>query len=59
VPLYPWTMVHRKELNHPALDALNQAIDQLAAAERWNELPRSPWLASADRELMARLTTRP
>jgi DNA-binding transcriptional LysR family regulator len=59
VPLYPWTMVHRKELNHPALDALNQAIDQLAAAERWNELPRSPWLASAARELMARLTTRP
>src|SRR5262245_19491014 len=54
VPLYPWTMVHRKELRHPALDALDRAIDQLAVAEGWwSHLPPSPWLASADRELLA------
>jgi len=56
IPIYPWTMVHRETLRHPALDALNRAIDELAAAEGWHELPLSPWLASADRELLARLS---
>jgi hypothetical protein len=59
VPLYPWTMVHRKELRHPGLDALNRAVDELTAAERWTELPQSPWLASADHELLAGLWASP
>jgi hypothetical protein len=46
-------MVHRRELKHPALAALGQAIDQLATAEGWCEMPRSGWLASADREVLA------
>lgn len=57
VPLYPWTMVHRRDLAHPALKALEQAIDQLAAAERWREVPADGWLTSADRQLLAELQT--
>jgi hypothetical protein len=55
IPLYPWTMVHRGNLKHPALAALDQAIDQLATAEGWWEMPASGWLASADREVLAAL----
>jgi len=32
IPFYPWTMVYRRNLEHPALAALDQAIDELAAA---------------------------
>jgi hypothetical protein len=46
-------MVHRRELKHPALAALDQAIGRLATAEGWCEMPRSGWLASADREVLA------
>jgi DNA-binding transcriptional LysR family regulator len=59
VPLYPWTMVHRKELHHLGLDALNQAIDELTAAENWNQLPPTPWLASADHDLITTPSTSP
>lgn len=52
VPLYPWTMVHRRELHHPALAAVNQAVDQLVAEERWHGLPESWWLADSDRQLL-------
>jgi DNA-binding transcriptional LysR family regulator len=55
IPLYPWTMVHRRSLKHPGLAALDQAIDQLATAEGWWEMPASGWLASADREVLAAL----
>lgn len=55
VPLYPWTMVHRGELRHPALAALHQAVDQLVAEERWHELPESWWLADGDRRLLDEL----
>jgi hypothetical protein len=46
-------MVYRRNLEHPALAALDQAIDQLAAAEGWWEMPEWGWLASADREVLA------
>ena len=55
VPFYAWTMVHRRDLDHPALPVLERAIAQLAAAERWSEMPGDGWLASADRELLAEL----
>jgi hypothetical protein len=48
-------MVHRRNLEHPALAALDQAIDQLSTAEGWWEMPASGWLASADREVLAAL----
>jgi hypothetical protein len=50
VPLYPWSMVHRPALRHPALDDLNAAIDQLVQEERWHEVPPSIWLAPGDHE---------
>jgi DNA-binding transcriptional LysR family regulator len=48
VPLYPWTMVHHRELRHPALHALRAATDQLADRERWLELPPHHWLPDPD-----------
>jgi DNA-binding transcriptional LysR family regulator len=55
IPLYPWTMVHRRNLKQPVLAALNRAIDEIAPAEGWWEMPASGWLASADREVVAEL----
>ncbi|MEU5879365.1 LysR family transcriptional regulator [Spirillospora sp. NPDC047279] len=52
-PLYPWTMTHRAGLRHPALDALNKAIDQLSEAQHWLDVPDSSWLCPADRHLLA------
>jgi DNA-binding transcriptional LysR family regulator len=49
VPLYPWTMVHRRELRHPALNALRVGADQLARRERWLELPPHHWIPDQDR----------
>lgn len=52
VPLYPWTMVHRPNLRHPGLEALNSAIDRLVETEHWHELPASFWMASGDQALL-------
>ncbi len=52
VPLYPWTMVHRPNLRHPALEALNSAIDRLVETEHWHEVPASFWMASGDQALL-------
>ena len=46
--LYPWTMVHRRELRHPALAALHAAVDELAHQERWHERPPDAWMPAAD-----------
>jgi DNA-binding transcriptional LysR family regulator len=48
VPLYPWTMIHHRELRHPALDALHAAADQLARHERWLEPPPAHWIPDPD-----------
>jgi hypothetical protein len=48
VPLYPWTMVHHRELRHPALDALHAAADQLARHEHWLEPPAGHWIPDPD-----------
>jgi hypothetical protein len=34
VAAYPWSMIWRRDLSHPGLSALHDAIDDLAAAER-------------------------
>jgi DNA-binding transcriptional LysR family regulator len=49
VPLYPWAMVHHRQLRHPALDALGAAADQLARRERWLEPPQDHWLPDPDK----------
>jgi len=53
VPLYPWLAIHRRDLRHPALEALTRAADELAAAERWREPPLRAWFAPGDGDLLA------
>src|SRR5215204_6349525 len=48
VPLYPWAMIHHRELRHPALDALHAAADQLARHEHWLEPPPGHWIPDPD-----------
>jgi len=48
VPLYPWTLVHHRELRHPGLDALRAGADQLARRERWLEPPPDHWIPEPD-----------
>jgi DNA-binding transcriptional LysR family regulator len=48
VPLYPWTMVYRRELRHPGLDALHASADRLARSERWLERPPDAWIPAPD-----------
>lgn len=45
-------MVHRTGCLHPALEALNTAIDQLIGAEGWREVPSAFWMASGDQSLL-------
>ena len=48
VALYPWTMVHHRDLRHPGLDALHASIDELASQERWLEPPPDHWIPAPD-----------
>ncbi|MEU1278264.1 LysR family transcriptional regulator [Streptomyces sp. NPDC005805] len=53
VPLSPVSLVWRKGLRHPALDALRAAAGELAAAEGWLAEPPGAWLPDTDRAVMA------
>jgi DNA-binding transcriptional LysR family regulator len=44
VAAYPWSMIWRRDLNHPGLRALHSAVDDLAAAEHWLDVPPGTWL---------------
>lgn len=55
VPLYPWSMVYGRALDHPALAELGRAVEQLASAEGWLRVPPDAWLAPDDRPLLSRL----
>ncbi|MEC4015080.1 LysR family transcriptional regulator [Streptomyces sp. H27-D2] len=48
VPLSPLSMVWRRGLRHPALEALHDAVRTLSATERWLERPPGSWLPPAD-----------
>lgn len=48
VALYPWTMVHHRDLRHPGLDALHASVDDLASQERWLDLPPDHWIPEPD-----------
>ncbi|MFF1266785.1 LysR family transcriptional regulator [Streptomyces anulatus] len=52
IPLSPLALVWRKGLNHPGVDALLSATDQLALAEGWMVPPTGSWLPEGDRSLM-------
>jgi len=49
VPVYPWTMVHARELRHPGLDALHASVEDLAAREGWCDPPPDAWSGKPDR----------
>ena len=53
VALYPWTMVHRRELRHPGLNALHAAGEELAGHERWLEPPPDHWIPEPDAAVFA------
>ncbi|WP_256103135.1 LysR family transcriptional regulator [Streptomyces sp. ODS05-4] len=53
VPLSPVSMVWRRGLRHPGLDALRAAAAELAAAHGWLERAEGSWLPEADARHMA------
>ncbi|MGW1766126.1 LysR family transcriptional regulator [Streptomyces sp. NPDC002073] len=53
VPLSPLSMVWRKGLVHPGLDALRRAAAELAAGHGWLARPADSWLPEPDAALMA------
>ncbi|MDQ1010473.1 DNA-binding transcriptional LysR family regulator [Streptomyces sp. V4I23] len=52
VPLSPVSLVWRKGLRHPGLDALRRAAAELAEREGWLERDPSQWLPEGDTSLM-------
>ncbi|MFH0518743.1 LysR family transcriptional regulator [Streptomyces sp. M41] len=52
VPLSPVSVVWRKGLVHPALDALRRAAAQVAAEEGWLRRPSDGWIPAIDSTVM-------
>nr|WP_238420435.1 LysR family transcriptional regulator [Streptomyces taklimakanensis] len=52
VPLAPVSLVWRRGLRHPGLDALHRAVRRLGEAEGWRERPRGFWLPEPDERLL-------
>ncbi|MCD9141474.1 LysR family transcriptional regulator [Streptomyces albireticuli] len=53
VPLSPVSMVWRRGLRHPGLDALRAAARELAARHGWLTYPEGAWLPEEDAVVMA------
>ncbi|MER7759270.1 LysR family transcriptional regulator [Streptomyces sp. NPDC097619] len=52
VPLSPLSLVWRRGLRHPGLDALRAAAGALAARHGWLDRPADSWLPGPDEEVM-------
>ncbi|GGW35489.1 LysR family transcriptional regulator [Streptomyces lucensis JCM 4490] len=52
VPLSPVSLVWRKGLVHPGLDALRRAAAELARAENWLDRPADGWIPASDDSVM-------
>ncbi|MEV6396422.1 LysR family transcriptional regulator [Streptomyces sp. NPDC051907] len=52
VPLSPLSMVWRKGLRHPGVDALRRAAAELAEEKRWLKRDPAGWLSERDMSLM-------
>ncbi|MEU5097290.1 LysR family transcriptional regulator [Streptomyces sp. NPDC020996] len=52
VPLSPVSLVWRKGLVHPGLDALRRAAAEFAAAENWLRRPSEGWIPAIDERVM-------
>ncbi|MFD8203293.1 LysR family transcriptional regulator [Streptomyces sp. NPDC003470] len=53
VPLSPVSLVWRKGLVHPALDALRRAAAQVAAENGWLHRPAEGWIPASDAAVMS------
>ncbi|MEV0636842.1 LysR family transcriptional regulator [Streptomyces sp. NPDC050619] len=53
VPLSPVSLVWRKGLVHPGIDALRRAAAELSAAEGWLRRPAGAWAPDADIAMMS------
>ncbi|CAL9461191.1 LysR family transcriptional regulator [Streptomyces sp. enrichment culture] len=53
IPLSPISLVWRKGLVHPALDALREAAAQVAAEEGWLRRPEDGWIPANDAKIMS------
>jgi DNA-binding transcriptional LysR family regulator len=53
VPLSPVSLVWRKGLVHPGLDALRQAVVEVAAEEGWLRQPDGGWIPATDAAFMS------
>ncbi|MFJ8086405.1 LysR family transcriptional regulator [Streptomyces sp. NPDC096205] len=53
VPLSPVSLVWRKGLVHPALDALRRAAVQVAGEEGWLRRPEGGWIPATDAKIMS------
>ncbi|MFE6640139.1 LysR family transcriptional regulator StgR [Streptomyces tendae] len=53
VPLSPVSLVWRKGLVHPALDALRRAASQVATEKGWLRVPEGGWIPAADAAVMS------
>ena len=53
VPLSPVSLVWRKGLVHPALDALCRATAQVAAEKGWLRFPVEGWIPAIDADVMS------
>ncbi|MFD7135440.1 LysR family transcriptional regulator [Streptomyces sp. NPDC059894] len=53
VPLSPVSLVWRKGLVHPALDALRRAAVELGFAESWLERPVKGWIPAIDMNMIS------
>ncbi|MFD1661646.1 LysR family transcriptional regulator [Streptomyces caeni] len=54
VPLSPVSLVWRKGLAHPGIDALRRASAEVAAAEGWLRRPDGGWIPAVDAGVMNR-----
>ncbi|MDQ0644403.1 LysR family transcriptional regulator [Microbacterium murale] len=44
IPLYPWTMTWRADVEHEGVRALREAAAELAASRGWLDIPDGAWL---------------
>lgn len=56
VPLSPVSLVWRKGLLHPAMEALRAAAAELAEAEGWLRRPADGWIPATDERIMTQRT---
>ncbi|WP_033328301.1 LysR family transcriptional regulator [Streptomyces yerevanensis] len=56
VPLSPVSLVWKKGLLHPAMEALRAAAAELAEAEGWLRRPADGWIPATDERIMAQCT---